>query len=139
MDKKRMFQLADHIEQLEYAQGAVGVDGDPVAFNMNNFCGSACCIAGWANFLFPDKEEYGLEDLSLDGRVQAGAELKLGLDPDTAGELFMPSDGPFFDEDYEVLIPYEDITPKQAANAIRLVANGEHVKDAWRVAMEDVG
>ena len=36
------------------AQNTVLPSGERLEFDMKNWCGAACCIAGWTNVLIPD-------------------------------------------------------------------------------------
>jgi hypothetical protein len=82
------------------AQDTVLPNGERLKFDMKNWCGTACCIAGWTNVLITDDENApkGEHDLFA-------AERKLGLTRNEALELFSPA----------LTIPYSEVTPQQAA------------------------
>jgi hypothetical protein len=90
------------------AQNTVLPNGERLEFDMKNWCGTACCIAGWTNFLITDDENArkGEHDLF-------SAERKLGLTRNEALELFSPA----------LTIPYSEVTPQQAAEVLLRLAD----------------
>ncbi len=90
------------------AQDTVLPNGERLEFDMKNWCGTACCIAGWTNFLITDDENArkGEHDLF-------SAERKLGLTRNEALELFSPA----------LTIPYSEVTPQQAAEVLLRLAD----------------
>ena len=112
MNKERIIELADKIEQLEHDENGSysnGING----FCMNYFsdvCGSPSCIAGWAVHMYhPDSK-----DLLLSGPAkisQSAADL-LGIDKHVAGMLFEPNR-------FDV---YNHITPQEASITLRKFA-----------------
>jgi len=92
------------------AQNTVLPNGERLKFDMENWCGTACCIAGWTNFLITDDENARKDEHDL-----FSAERKLGLTRNQALELFSPA----------LTIPYSDVTPQQAADVLlRLTDTG---------------
>ena len=90
------------------AQNTVLPNVERLEFDMKNWCGTACCIAGWTNFLITDDENArkGEHDLF-------SAERKLGLTRNEALELFSPA----------LTIPYSEVTPQQAAEVLLRLAD----------------
>ena len=92
------------------AQNTVLPSGEHLEFDMKNWCGAACCIAGWTNVLIPDDENAGKDEHHF-----FCAERKLGLTRIQALELFSPA----------LTIPYSEVTPQQAAEVLlRLAGTG---------------
>lgn len=86
-------------------------NGEFLRFNMKNWCGTACCIAGWTNILIGDAEGAQKDEHEL-----FSAERKLGLSRDQALALFSPA----------LNVPYSEVTPQQAADVLmRLVDTGK--------------
>jgi hypothetical protein len=86
-------------------------NGDYLKFNMKNWCGTACCIAGWTNILIGDNG-----NSPKDVHELFSAERKLGLSRDQALALFSPA----------LNIPYSKVTPQQAAEVlVRLADTGK--------------
>jgi hypothetical protein len=106
MNAERVLQLADFIE----------VARDNLSFDMRTFgrdtaCGTACCIAGFACVAF---EEAAASNLTWMSGVSSTARDLLGLDPDQATELFLPTCEEWY-----------DCTPATAASLLRdLAATG---------------
>jgi len=99
MNKERLAKLANRLSRIE-----------PEKFNMNLWCGSACCIAGHTYALF--SEERPSERWS---EVVEGAEKILKLDPTQSWPLMHPRIGRAW-----------NATPKQAAKVIRnLIKTGK--------------
>lgn len=115
MNKRHMRALAARIETMKKTSvDNNGIKRDADGFDMTRYvdhCGSPCCIAGWAAYLF---KKAGPEHYSTG--CKAGA--VLGLSELASDVLFEPrialSGG-----------TYDNVTPKDAAKAIRLVAGGE--------------
>ena len=78
------------------AQNTVLPNGERLKFDMKNWCGTACCIAGWTNVLITDDE-----NARKDEHHFFSAERKLGLTRNQALELFSPA----------LTIPYSEVTP----------------------------
>ena len=92
------------------AQNTVLPDGERLKFDMKNWCGTACCIAGWTNVLITDDANAPKDEHDL-----IAAERKLGLTQIQALELFSPA----------LTIPYSEVTPRQAADVlVRLADTG---------------
>jgi hypothetical protein len=90
------------------AQDTVLPNGERLEFDMTNWCGTACCIAGWTNFLITDDENARKDEHDL-----FSAERKLGLTRNEALELFSPA----------LTIPYSAVTPQQAAEVLLRLAD----------------
>jgi hypothetical protein len=90
------------------AQDTVLPNGERLKFDMKNWCGTACCIAGWTNVLIPDEENAREDEHDF-----FAAERKLGLTRNQALELFSPA----------LTIPYSDVTPRQAADVLLRLAD----------------
>ena len=90
------------------AQDTVLPNGERLEFDMTNWCGTACCIAGWTNFLITDDENARKDEHDL-----FSAERKLGLTRNEALELFSPA----------LTIPYSEVTPQQAAEVLLRLAD----------------
>ena len=136
MNIDRMRELADHIEQKEMGPPAVlndgklridkvDMDAGPDRFNMSDWlyhtrdCGTVGCIAGHAACLFP---------VANGGHsVYLHAKRALELDEYVASKLF----NPLF-----LLHDFDEITPKQAARVLRLVADGAGVEDSWKLVLD---
>lgn len=116
MNKERILELADYIEQLPQA-GHTGYEGPeqlPVqSFYMASYsCGTAACIAGHALRLWHDNHDYALT------RWAAARILDIG--PNVVGKhLFVP-DG----------IDLTDVKPIEAARVLRELAHTGVVN--WR-------
>ena len=69
-------------------QIAQAVADQPEKLNMSSWCGTACCIAGWAVILAGEQGE--LDRLRKDnpGLVSARAKVLLGIDTEQASSLF---------------------------------------------------
>ena len=89
-------------------QNTVLPNGERLVFDMKNWCGTACCIAGWTNVLIPDDENARQDEHDL-----FAAERKLGLTRTQALELFSPA----------LTISYSDVTPQQAADVLLHLAD----------------
>ena len=150
MDIANMLKLADTIENMEHLNYAgkeplvrdenyfhLGstdleqfTEGMPEFFNMVEFqlvpieqgsdCGTAGCIAGTAVGLF------GVPPGERGQNISFIANLHLGLPSEEAGTLFEP-----FENYHYSCLPMRYITPKQAADAVRLVATGVTALEAW--------
>ena len=138
MNVERLRELADHIEGLDMGPRRPHLalaTADiyylreiPKMFNMTGWfyekeeCGTVGCIAGHAAALFaldPYRDRTGHKSISDVAMVA------LGLDDYEASGLFTPP----------IYLP--NITPKQAARVLRLVADGENTRDAWnRISSE---
>ena len=68
------------------AQNTVLPNGERLKFDMKNWCGTACCIAGWTNVLITDDENARKDEHDL-----FAAERKLALTRNQALELFSPA------------------------------------------------
>ena len=90
------------------AQNTVLPNGERLKFDMKNWCGTACCIAGWTNVLITDDENARKDEHDL-----FAAERKLGLTRNQALELFSPA----------LTIPYSNVTPQQAAEVLLRLAD----------------
>ncbi|HEY8006592.1 MAG TPA: hypothetical protein VIE66_07320 [Methylocella sp.] len=90
------------------AQDTVLPNGERLEFDMTNWCGTACCIAGWTNFLITDDENARKDEHDL-----FSAERKLGLTRNEALELFSPA----------LTVPYSEVTPQQAAEVLLRLAD----------------
>ena len=90
------------------AQNIMLPNGERLKFDMKNWCGTACCIAGWTNILIADDESAreGEHDFFV-------AERKLGLTRNQALELFSPA----------LTIPYSEVTPQKAAEVLLRLAD----------------
>ena len=124
MNAERLLKLADTIEKAEHFKSFKGnsalFDGgrelkgfDMTHYNNVSPCGTVGCIAGYAAMLWPSTTR-----MQHIPHVAAGA---LDLTFVDAEELFGPSDS----------IPLAEITPNQAAQALRLFADGERIDIAW--------
>jgi hypothetical protein len=107
---------------------------EPKSYNQNQFCGTACCIAGhavqrWGTTrekhimkLAAETEQYGVDTdiftdaVDFEGR---GAEL-LGLDAETANKLFSST----YDWPSRYKTPSGRVTPATAAKRLRDMADG---------------
>ena len=127
MNTERLRELADILEQMPYVEidpiRNLGwtPDDDKPGFNMETYlCQTAACIAGHAAL------RYGGEpDLTDDRWVHAIAREVLELGIRDAIDLFNAACSNR---------ARERITPKQAAAALRLVADGRPVRRAWHLA-----
>jgi hypothetical protein len=104
------------------AQDTVLPSGERLKFDMKNWCGTACCIAGWTNFLITDDENTRKDEHDL-----FSAERKLGLTRNQALELFSPA----------LTIPYSEVTPQQAAEVLLRLADAGSVD--WRELRNPLG
>ena len=134
MRTERLRQLADHIESLKKRPiskvhldpGRLFVE-KPTAFNMGKWahksdCGTVACIAGHAVSLFrPSKWPIPVRDIE-----SVAADL-LDIPWANACLLFTPT-AP------EAL---RQITPKQAAQVLRMVADGDDAAGAWSEVLSD--
>ena len=114
MNVDRLRALADHIEGLPHRTSEeedAQLYQRLIAFDMRcwGICGSAGCIAGHAEQLWPDVES------------DDPARTALGLEDDEADDLFVPY----------VVIVLRSITPAMAARVLRRVADGEPARSAW--------
>lgn len=89
-------------------QDTVLPSGERLQFDMTNWCGTACCIAGWTNFLIIDDENACKDEHHL-----FAAERKLGLTRNQALELFAPA----------LTIPYSEVTRHQATDVLWRLAD----------------
>ena len=96
------------------AQDTVLPSGEHLKFDMTNWCGTACCIAGWTNVLIPDDKNARKDEHDL-----FSAERKLGLTRNQALELFSPA----------LTIPYSEVTPQQAADVLLRLAERELARE----------
>ena len=131
MNKEKLLKLAEHIESLNHipikAIRGISVqniiDGEKIdAFNMEDWlvsaqCGTAGCIAGHAIYLFQND----IPDGSGQRSTMCTAQKILCLDWYEAEHLFLPGEDS----------TRGDITPAQAANVLRLVADGIDPREAW--------
>lgn len=116
MNTDFMTKLADMLDRTR--------PGDPVQrdvrLNMDVFyrkedCGTYACLAGHAVLLACGLDK--LKDMYLsDDDIESSARHLMGLSASEAALLFWPSRD----------IPWEGITPQEAAAAIRRMVNGEH-------------
>ena len=104
------------------AQDTVLPSGERLKFDMKNWCGTACCIAGWTNFLITDDGNARKDEHDL-----FSAERKLGLTRNQALELFSPA----------LTIPYSEVTPQQAAEVLLRLADSGSVD--WRELKNPLG
>jgi hypothetical protein len=104
------------------AQNTVLPNGERLEFDMKNWCGTACCIAGWINFLITDDENARKGEHDL-----ISAERKLGLTRNEALELFSPA----------LTIPYSEVTPQQAAEVLLRLADTGSVD--WKELKNPLG
>jgi len=126
-------ELADVVEALPHYTKPYVCYGpadpfDAEGFNMVDWvadrqCGTACCLAGWAVALWSDEEEYEKWDSIFDQ-----ARDLLGLSDAEAQELFDPEMAHL----EACLTELGRITPKQAADCLRLVANHHPPEEAWQ-------
>lgn len=86
----------------------------PEKFNMNHWCGTAMCIGGWCNFL-EGKGTVGADGDMIDEHERAAA--FLGMDFLEASDLFFPN----------VLVGWDEITPRQAVDHLEHIKNGGKV------------
>ena len=115
MNRENVLKVADVIADLPYE---VNVDKYeyPEAFNMASGCGSACCVGGWACWIF-----------SLGGYTLAESQRILGLNSDQAKALFQP--GGF---------TYVEWAGRDGAQVLRLMAaagdgvTGKRIRAFWR-------
>ncbi len=68
------------------AQNTILPNGERLQFDMKNWCGTTCCIAGWTNILIPDDETAAEGEHDL-----FSAKRKLGLTREQALALFSPA------------------------------------------------
>lgn len=125
MNKKRILQLADHLEtervreHFDMSHFFHKPDSNLGAMpaNKEDFfsCGAAACIAGWAVALFT-KDNLFVYGASL----SRNAEKLLKLSPLQAQNLFIP----------DVHTAYHNITPDQAAEVLRRFANTNRIE--WK-------
>ena len=111
MNKERILALADHIEGLPHETREIDYLARPKAFNMAEYCGSACCIAGWAVELFDGFSDWPVSLVSGRAKHLLGIEKQF-----IAAALFYP------------FAPHilKQITPQHAAATLRkLVETGE--------------
>ena len=124
MNKERLIELADKIEKLEHY---LGVDDDSKInkeqFSMATYygkteegCNTPACIAGWAVYLYDKDFDEAVRETG--GFLSERAYRLLGVSPkdkeyQDLHKLFHP---------HNVL--WRNITPAQAAEATRAVANG---------------
>lgn len=131
MNKKRLLAVADHIEPLPTVKArdfehATRCSPRKIRrFTMKACsetfeCGSAGCIAGVAVLLFGTEED----NVPSSARsIMDIAQKILGLTASQAENLFVPSGSLW------------DITPQEAAKAIRLFVNTPHCAwEAWEAA-----
>lgn len=133
MNKPRIERLINLLENDDlydlFDMGNYGIELDPIGLRRvsevfqgerdPSACGTAGCIAGWAIALFRGGE-YSMNR----GMSEQAGEL-LGLDRATAQELFLP--------DQEL----EKITPRQAAQALKVLISGDNDTDLWDHLMEE--
>ena len=138
MNRERMQTLADTVRNLQHTAEAFKGRHVPHAyvsvlmahetrnplrsFCMKNWighskCGTAGCLAGVAAMLWPPDNRHCVSVLPYAIEV-------LGLSLDDSG-LFTPG----------VFVPYEDISPEQAAAAVENVLGGMDSDAAWRQAV----
>ena len=145
---KKLRELADiidgsaHVEQL-YA--GCFPEGIAFGFNMSKFahqvrvregsedptCGTVGCIAGYAvQFMGTGIRFTGDEvhDDALICSISGEAAEILGLDGDESDDLFCPQ---------EIECSYSSITPEEAANVLRLVADGADIEEAWEDVFDE--
>lgn len=126
MNITNLLALRNHLETLK-----------PEQFDMTTWhCGTAACIAGHAATLDPALWEQveavlnkpGSHLAEVQGLVQLGAALFLGLDRATANTLFCP-------EDEGGNMDHEDIRLIEAVNSIDALLNGGHsgLKSYWSI------
>lgn len=135
MNKERLIELADKIEKLEHY---LRVDEDSrinkEQFSMVTYygktaegCNTPACIAGWAVYLYDKDFDEAVRE--TDGFLSERAYRLLGVSPEDKEyqdlqELFHPSN-----------VLWRMITPAQAAEATRAVANGTFV--SWKYIIGD--
>lgn len=90
------------------AQNTILPNGERLQFDMKNWCGTTCCIAGWTNILIPDDETAAEGEHDL-----FSAKRKLGLTREQALALFSPA----------LNIRYSEVTPQQAAEVLLRLAD----------------
>ena len=100
------------VAQAILAQNTVLANGERLKFDMKNWCGTACCIAGWTNALITDDGNARKDEHDF-----FSAERKLGLTRNQALELFSPA----------LTIPYSEVTPEQAADVLLRLADAGSV------------
>lgn len=129
MRKDRILELAEHIEGLQHTYPTEGPTPSrwrkPSLFNMGRYCGTAACIAGHAVQLFGtgrDRRAFHMAAILASDSNPVFVPMKLlGIESfQYAEDLFVPAT--------ELL---GDITEVQAAQALRLVAEGHAPLDAW--------
>lgn len=117
-----------NIEKLEQVEAWLLAGAPERKFNMNhlihdyedktNWCGTSCCIAGYVYQMVTPREKW-VGELCVVDKVAAKV---LGLDDEVAASLFYvrASDGE------TCPMEWEDITPVQAAQAVRnVIVRGE--------------
>lgn len=111
---KNLLALADHLDALP-----------PERFDMENYCGTACCIAGHAAALSPDKKS---SPLTVE---RAAAWLGIKLKNENS-DWSMPEHRLFVPRT-EDAVAWES-TPEQAAKVVRHFAKTGRVK--WSLVRE---
>ena len=130
MNRKRILDLADDIEHLPHLKATKPSQAkgpQAFVFSMENyyartFCATVGCIAGFAYSRAVDKPPETLPDSR---EVRRRATEYLELDPQEEAILFQPTDLPIF---------YRDLTPGDAARALRALADGKPLskKTVWK-------
>lgn len=116
MNTERLNDLANIIERHEITELDFSMADWCRKHTAPNSCGTVACIAGTAYYAAygPKVAHWCFSD------IKEKAEEILGLSSSQAGALFTPT---------EYL---HNITPAQAAQALRLIAGGTSIIEAWR-------
>lgn len=120
MNKERLLELADRIEVMPHVETLGGRKAPgKESFDMTTWhCGSAGCIGGWAEKFWGSDVEQDEDNPPFSDNIAMEV---LGLTHSQCSALFYPSEESSLSGD----VPYSDITPAEAATAIRkLVGTG---------------
>lgn len=114
--------IRDHHDQFDLNDWATD-DRNPL-----DNCGTVCCICGWTNAVIASEDGGEFDPFNSEKAIRY-----LGLDRQTAEDLFTPSDsevryGPWPTAKNLGLYPkykcYYDATAEEAANVLEAIANG---------------
>jgi len=128
MNKERLEEVAQWLEagapERKFNMGTL-LDNFERKVVDNNWCGTECCIAGYV------VTRYIPQDVNFD-MIEEDATKLLGLKESVSDALFYPK---ALSSDIDVIIMnWEDITPIQAAQAVRNVM--KHNNPLWEEILE---
>jgi hypothetical protein len=128
MNKERLEEVAQWLEagapERKFNMGTL-LDNFERKVVDNNWCGTECCIAGYV------VTRYIPQDVNFD-MIEEDATKLLGLKESVSDALFYPK---VLSSDIDVIImDWEDITPIQAAQAVRNVM--KHNNPLWEEILE---